>query len=163
MPEDTGKIVISIRNRPRCVMRWSLVSTPEEASDIVKTLPAVKTLSVLRYPPKFIYLPPWPSVTVLDLRRTEHYEDLLKWVNENTFPSLKKILIPKIISNGLETLLVVLERLVSHLRKLEVVVSLGHGLTASEHDTFASFCTKNQVPWRYAGPNDDEIEQPRTD
>ncbi|KIJ51927.1 hypothetical protein M422DRAFT_243496, partial [Sphaerobolus stellatus SS14] len=80
MPEDTGRIVISYRNRrPRSIMRWSLVSTPEEASDIVKMLPAVKTLSVLRYPPKFIYLPPWLSVTVLDLRRTEHYEDLLKW------------------------------------------------------------------------------------
>ncbi|KIJ38639.1 hypothetical protein M422DRAFT_258759 [Sphaerobolus stellatus SS14] len=137
-------------------MRWSLVSTPEEASDIVKMLPAVKKLLVFPYPPRFIYLPPWLSVTVLDLRKTEHYADLLKWVNENTFPSLKTILIPKKICNGLETLLVVLERLVSHLRKPELVVSLGHGLTASEHDTLASFCTKNEVPWRYAGPNDDE-------
>ncbi|KIJ38618.1 hypothetical protein M422DRAFT_258736 [Sphaerobolus stellatus SS14] len=157
MPEDTGIIAISYCNRrPRCIMRWSLVSTPEEASDIVKMLPAVKTLLVLHYPPRFIYLPPWLSVTVLDLRKTEHYEDLLKWVHENTFPSLKTILIPKKFSNGLETLLVVLERLVSHSRKPEVVVSLGHGLTVSEHDTFASFCTKNEVPWRYGGPNDDE-------
>ncbi|KIJ38650.1 hypothetical protein M422DRAFT_258768 [Sphaerobolus stellatus SS14] len=156
MPENTGKIVISYRNRPRCVMRWSLASAPEEASDIVKMLPAIKTLSMWPYPPRFIYLPPWLSVTVLDLRITEHYEDLLKWVNEDTFPSLKTILFAKKISNGLETLLVVLERLVSHLWKPEVVVSLDHGLTASEHDTFTSFCTKNEVPWRYAGPDDDE-------
>ncbi|KIJ38620.1 hypothetical protein M422DRAFT_258738 [Sphaerobolus stellatus SS14] len=128
----------------------------EEASDIVKMLPAVKALLVLRYPPRFTYLPPWLSVTVLDLRKAEHYEGLLKWVNENTFPSFKTTLIPKKFSNGLETLLVVLERLVSHLRKPEVVVSLGHGLTASEHDTFASFCTKNEVPWRYAGSKDDD-------
>ncbi|KIJ51929.1 hypothetical protein M422DRAFT_243498 [Sphaerobolus stellatus SS14] len=140
MPQDKGRIVISYRNRPRCTMRWFLVSSPEEASDLVKMLPAVKTLSVSPYPPRFIYLPPWLSVTVLDLRETEQYEDILKWVNENTFPSLKTILISKKISNGLEILLVVLERLISHLRKPEVVVSLGHGLTASEHDIRILLC-----------------------